>query len=70
MSLDALSCVIQEFFSSIAALFRGMLHYSDAILGFCIGDRTGRVGSLASRFSDAFSALSNTVWDMVPSFIA
>jgi hypothetical protein len=48
VSLDALSCVIQEFFSSIAALFRGTLHYSDAILDYCIGERTGCAGSLAS----------------------
>jgi hypothetical protein len=53
--LDALSCVIQEFFSSIAALFCGTPHYSDAILYYCVGDRTGCVGSLASGFSDAFS---------------
>jgi hypothetical protein len=48
VSLDALSCVIQKFFSSIAALFCGTLHYSDAIFYYCIGDRTGCAGSLAS----------------------
>ena len=48
VSLDALSCVIQEFFSSIAALFCGTFHYSHAILYYCVGDRTGCAGSLAS----------------------
>jgi hypothetical protein len=40
VSLDALSCVIQEFFGSIAALFCGTPHYSHAIL-YQIGDRAG-----------------------------
>jgi hypothetical protein len=40
VSLDALSRVIQEFFGSIAALFRGTPHYSHAIL-YQIGDRAG-----------------------------
>ena len=38
MSLDALSCVIQEFFGSIAALFCGAPRYSYAIVN-CIADR-------------------------------
>jgi hypothetical protein len=40
VALDALSRVIQEFFGSIAALFRGTPHYSHAIL-YQIGDRAG-----------------------------
>jgi hypothetical protein len=38
VSLDALSCVIQEFFGSIAALFCGAPRYSYAIVN-CIADR-------------------------------
>jgi hypothetical protein len=55
MSPDALTCVIQKFFSSIAALFCGTPDDSDTIFYDCIGDPTGCAGSLASRFSDAFS---------------
>jgi hypothetical protein len=40
VALDALSRVIQEFFGSIAALFRGTPHCSHAIL-YQIGDRAG-----------------------------
>jgi hypothetical protein len=40
VALDALSRVIQEFFGSIAALFRGTPHYSHAIL-YQIGNRVG-----------------------------
>ncbi|SPF41902.1 hypothetical protein SBA1_400047 [Candidatus Sulfotelmatobacter kueseliae] len=47
MSLDALSCVDQEFFGDIAALFCDTPHYSDAIL-YCIGNRTGCTRSLVS----------------------
>jgi hypothetical protein len=47
VSLEALSCVIQEFFRGIAALFCGTLRYSYAIL-YCIGNRTGCTGSLVS----------------------
>jgi len=35
VSLDALSCVDQEFFGDIAALFCDTPHYSDAIL-YCM----------------------------------
>jgi hypothetical protein len=38
VSLDALSCVIQEFFGNSAALFCGTPHRSCAILD-CIGNR-------------------------------
>jgi hypothetical protein len=55
VSLDALTCVVQKFFGSIAALFCGTPHDSDAIFYYCIGYRTGRAGSLPSRFTDAFS---------------
>jgi len=47
VSLDALSCVIQEFFGSIAALFCGTPQYSYAILDR-IGNRTGCTRSLVS----------------------
>jgi hypothetical protein len=50
-----LTCVIQKFFSSVAALFCGTPDDSDAIFYDCIGDFTGCAGSMASRFSDAFS---------------
>jgi hypothetical protein len=55
MSPDALTCVVQKFFSSIAALFCGAADDSDPIFYDCIGDPTGCARSLASRFSDAFS---------------
>jgi hypothetical protein len=45
--LEALSCVIQEFFGSIAALFCGTPHYSYAVL-YCVGNRTGCTRSLVS----------------------
>jgi len=54
VSLDALSCVIQEFFGSIAALFCGTPHYSHAIL-YRIGDRAGCTRSPVSCFFDMFS---------------
>jgi hypothetical protein len=38
VSLDALSCVVQEFFRSITALFGSAPYYSDAVPD-CIGDR-------------------------------
>jgi hypothetical protein len=47
VSLDALSCVIQEFFGSIAALFCGTPHYSYAVL-YCIGNRAGCTRGLVS----------------------
>jgi hypothetical protein len=40
VSLDALSCVIQDFFGSVATLLCGTPHYSHAIL-YRIGNRTG-----------------------------
>jgi hypothetical protein len=40
VTLDALSCVIQEFLGSIAALFCGTPHYSHAIF-YRIGDSAG-----------------------------
>jgi hypothetical protein len=45
--LDALSCVIQEFFGSITALLCGTPHYSHTILDR-IGNRTGCARSLVS----------------------
>jgi hypothetical protein len=47
VALDTLSRIIQEFFGSIAALFRGTPHYSHAIL-YQIGDRAGCTRSLVS----------------------
>jgi len=47
VSLNALSCVIQEFFGSIAALFCGTPRYSYAIVD-CIGNRAGCARSLVS----------------------
>jgi hypothetical protein len=47
VSLDAFRCVIQEFFGSIAALFRGTPDYSYAI-PYCIGNRTGCARRLVS----------------------
>jgi hypothetical protein len=61
-----LSCVIQKFFSNIAALFCGTLHGSDAILYCCIGDRTGCMRSWRADSLMRSAVLSNTVWDMVP----
>jgi hypothetical protein len=40
VSLNVLSCVIQEFFGSIAALFYGTPRYSYSIVD-CIGNRAG-----------------------------
>jgi hypothetical protein len=45
--LDALSCVIQEFLSGVAALFCGAPYYSNTILE-CIGNRAGSTRSLAN----------------------
>jgi hypothetical protein len=47
VSLDALSCVIQEFFGSIAALFRSAPRHSHAFLN-CVSDRAGCARSLVS----------------------
>jgi len=47
VTLDALSCVIQELFRSIATLFGGAPHYSDAVSD-CVGDRASRAGRLLS----------------------
>jgi hypothetical protein len=51
--LDALSCVVQEFFRSIATLFCNAPQYSDAIPD-CAGDRTRCPGRLLSRFGNMF----------------
>jgi len=45
VSLEALSCVIQEFFRNITALLHGTPHYSQAILKR-IGNRAGCTRSL------------------------
>jgi hypothetical protein len=55
VTLDAFGGIIQEFFGSIAAPFRGAPHYSHAIL-YCVGNRTGCARSLVRRFGDAFSS--------------
>jgi len=47
MSLDALSCVIQEFFSGIAATLCSTPRYSHPIL-YCLGNRTGCTRRLVS----------------------
>jgi hypothetical protein len=47
VSLDALGCVIQDFFGSIAALFCSTPHCSRSIL-YCISDRAGGTRDLAS----------------------
>jgi hypothetical protein len=51
VTLDPLSCVIQEFLDGIATLFRGTPRYSYAIVN-CIGNRAGCARSLVSRFGD------------------
>jgi hypothetical protein len=52
VSLDALGCVIQDFFGSIAALFCSTPHCSRSILycisDYCISDRAGGTRDLAS----------------------
>jgi hypothetical protein len=50
VSLDALSCVIQEFFRGVAAPFCGTPHDSDPILDG-IGNRAGCARSLVARLS-------------------
>jgi hypothetical protein len=47
VSLEAMSCIIQEFFASIATLLRGMPHCSHAIL-YRTGNRLCRARSLVS----------------------
>lgn len=47
MSLKALSCVIEEFLSSLAALLCCTPHYPDAIL-YRVGNRTGCTRSLVN----------------------
>jgi len=47
VSLEALSCVIQELFRGIATLFCGTSHHSYAIL-YCVSNRAGCAGSLVS----------------------
>jgi hypothetical protein len=51
--LDALSCVIQQFFGGITALLCGAPHYSYAILDR-VGNCTGGARSLVSRFGNVF----------------
>jgi hypothetical protein len=53
VTLDTLSCVIQEFFGSIAATLCGTLHYVYAILD-CIGDRAACTRRLVSRSGNVF----------------
>jgi hypothetical protein len=53
VSLDALSCVIQEFFGSVPALLCGTPHGSDAVPN-CVGDRVRCARRLVSRVGDLF----------------
>jgi hypothetical protein len=53
MSLDALRCVIQEFLSSVAALFCATSYHSHAVF-YRIGNRTARAARLPGRFTDVF----------------
>jgi len=50
-----MSCVIQEFFGSLDALFCGTSHYAYAILDR-IGNRAGCTRSLLRRFRDVFNS--------------
>jgi hypothetical protein len=52
--LNALGCVINEFFCSVATLFCGTLDYSYAVLD-CVSNRAGGARSLVSRFGDMLS---------------
>jgi hypothetical protein len=54
MSLDALGCVIKEFFGRVAALFCDTPHNSYAFL-YRVGNRTACPSSLVSRFGNVFS---------------
>jgi hypothetical protein len=54
MPLEAMGCLIQEFFPRIATLLRGMPHGSYAIL-YRIGNRACCARSLVSRFGDVVS---------------
>jgi hypothetical protein len=47
MPLEAMGCLIQEFFPNIATLLRSMLHSSYAIL-YRIGNRACRARGLVS----------------------
>jgi hypothetical protein len=53
LALDALSCVIQKFFGSVAALLCGTPHCSDTIPD-CVGDCVGCARGLVSRVGDVF----------------
>jgi hypothetical protein len=55
VSLDALSCVVQEFFRGIATLSCGTPHYSNSILD-SVANRSCGAGSLVSRLGDMFSS--------------
>ena len=61
MAPDALSCVIQEVFGSIATLFRSTPHCSYAVLDR-IGNRAGHTRSLVRRFGDVFSSSFHYAW--------
>jgi hypothetical protein len=52
--LEALGCLIQEFFARIAALLRSMPYCSYAIL-YCIGNGACCARSLVSRFGNVVS---------------
>jgi hypothetical protein len=53
VSLEALRCVIHELFCSVTAMLCGSPHCFDAVLDR-VANRTGRAGSLASRFGNVF----------------
>jgi hypothetical protein len=55
VALDALTCVIQEFFRSIAALFCGTPHCPCAIRDG-IGNRAACARSLVSRFGNVIGS--------------
>jgi hypothetical protein len=52
--LEATSRLIQEFFSSVTTVLRGMPDYSHAIL-YCVGNRACCARCLVSRFGDVVS---------------
>jgi hypothetical protein len=61
MPLEALRCVIQEFFGGIATLFCGATYYPYAVF-YCIRNRTGCTRGLLSRFGDVVSRSFHDVW--------
>jgi len=54
MPMEAMGCLIQEFFASVAALLRGTLYNSHAI-PYRIGNRASCARSLVSRFGNVVS---------------